>query len=141
MIDFKNPSAMIRNMSAFFDRTAKRVQRELKTPAETLLREVKAQLSRPGTGKLYRRGRLGARLHRASRPGEPPAPDTKQLLKSARIEEEGDRLQVKVSGPGALALEFGSRDQKLQPRSYLRAALAAARARMTSAFTAKLRSK
>ncbi len=141
MIDFKNPLAMFRSLAHFGNETEKRAKRELKVPAEVLLHELQSQLSRPGSGKVYGRGRLGSKRHQASKPGEPPSPDTRELLRSAKIENQGDHLKIGVEAPGALALEFGSRDGKLQPRPYLRAALAAARERMTAKFVTQLRSQ
>lgn len=80
----------------------------------------------PRGGRLYRRG---LRLHKASAPGEPPAPDTRALIESIAYEvvEEGDvvsayagsRLPVEY----AAALEFGT--QHVAPRPAWRPALAA----------------
>ena len=52
--------------------------------AEYAVGEVKEMLSKPGTGRVYksRRARGGHILHRASVPGQPPAPDTGTLRRS-----------------------------------------------------------
>jgi len=129
---------MLRSLGTFGERTVQRAQQAKRASAEVLLEETKAWLDRPGGGRVYRRGRLGSRLHTASAPGEPPAPDSGALRDSARIEQgDGEALRVIVSGPGASRLEFGARD--LAPRPYLRPALASARNRMGTAFAARLR--
>lgn len=131
--------AFARGFASFGEKTQESAKKELRTPAEALLEEVRSQLNRPGTGRVYShgRGRLGARLHQASRPGEPPAPDTGALRDSARVEPHGDGLRVVVDGASAGRLEFGARD--LAPRPYMRPALNAAKARMTRSFGAKLK--
>ena len=137
MLDFKNPAAMARSLATFGDRTKRHTQRELKEPAQVLLDEVKSQLNRPGSGRVYR-SRLGHGTHRASAPNEPPSPDTRELLRSAHLEQlEREKIRVIVDGKAAAQLEHGTRE--IAPRSYMRAALAAARARMTAEFTAKLK--
>jgi len=138
MIRLGDVSSMVRSLEKFSDRTVKTAQRELKEPGEVLLEEERSQLDRPGTGRTYThgRGRLGARLHTASKPGEPPSPDSGALRDSARIELDGERVRVIVTGEGAAALEFGTR--QMAPRPYARPALAAARNRMGTAFAARL---
>ena len=141
MVNFKNPAEMARNLAAFGTKTEQRARKQLKEPAQVLLEEVRSQLNRPGSGRVYGRGRLGSKLHQASAPGEPPAPDTGKLRDSAHVEQDGETLRVMVDGENAAGLEFGSRAGKLAPRPFMRAALAAARARMTARFTATLRKK
>lgn len=137
VIKLKDVGSFVRSLERFGDRVERNAKRELLTPAETLLAEVRSQLSRPGSGRVYGRGRLGARRHQASAPGEPPAPDTRTLLESAHIEQEGETVRVLVNGADAAGLEFGTR--RMQPRPYMRPALVAAKARMTSQLVAKLR--
>jgi len=64
----------------------------------------------PATGRIYKRGR---KVHQASAPGEPPAPDTGNLARSVRWrvrEYEGGLWVAEVGStlPYALYLEFGA---------------------------------
>jgi len=74
-------------------------------------------LSRPGTGKLYQRGKTVE--HRASAPGEPPAPDTGELRR--RIEVDVLRGPTEVRGvitanvEYAAALELGTERMRARP--------------------------
>lgn len=73
-------------------------------------------LSRPGTGELYGK-------HRASAPGEPPAPDTGRLRAATQADEqvrhEGDDLvgRVVANTEYAAALETGT--ERMAARPYL----------------------
>lgn len=73
-------------------------------------------LSRPGTGDLYGR-------HRASAPGEPPAPDTGRLRAATQADEQvrhdGDDLvgRVVANTEYAAALETGT--ERMAARPYL----------------------
>lgn len=91
-------------------------------------------LSRPGTGAIYRRGKTVE--HRASAPGQPPAPDTGELRRRIEIEV--------VRGPGevrgiitanteyAAALELGT--ERMQPRPFLSRLARDYRARLVQTF-------
>jgi hypothetical protein len=88
--------------------------------------EVKLRMRNgPATGKIYglrrtRRGKrvlgpgfaAGRRVHRASAPGEPPAPDTGRLIQSVqwRVRKVGDLLMAEVGSDVryALYLEYGA---------------------------------
>lgn len=63
----------------------------------------------PATGRTYRRGGVA---HRASAPGEPPAPDTGDLLRSVRwrVRRDGQAWFAEVGSTlkKALYLEFGA---------------------------------
>jgi len=105
-------------------------------------RSVRANLSKPGTGKVYRvakgkkRGRnLRARgLHRASAPGYPPAVDTNRLRASwiislgswkygyAKINAEATRTVLNYGSTLFYAplLEYGT--SRMKQRPYLRPA-------------------
>jgi hypothetical protein len=121
-----------------FERTAGRAERAAgdAVPAAgyTLADEIGAQLSRPGGGRVYVRRGL---LHQASAPGEPPAPNTRRLLRSVEVENVGGATRVAVHGLGAAALEYGTR--RIAPRPYMRPALATARSAMTRAVVSRLR--
>ncbi len=78
---------------------------------------LKVELSQPGSGRVYG-------THRASAPGEPPAPDSGVLRGSVGIEQIPDgTVRVAVSAPYAVALEFGAPERGLQPRPFFRPAL------------------
>ena len=66
----------------------------------------------PATGRTYKRGKV---VHRASDPGEPPAPDTGALIGSIYHEKTG-RLSAVVGSRLAYAafLEWGT--FKMEPR-------------------------
>ena len=84
-------------------------------------------------------------LHRASAPGEPPAPDTGTLRRSAFIERTDRGVRVGVAMPYAAALEFGTtragRDRKtvILPRPFLRPALAQIRTTLGPVFTESIK--
>lgn len=67
----------------------------------------------PATGRVYRSRGSKRRLHRASAPGEPPAPDTGDLIKSLRFAVRKTSLGSWVAEAGstlkkALYLEYGA---------------------------------
>lgn len=95
--------------------------------ATVLLVEIRDWLDRPGSGRIY-----GS--HQASAPGEPPAPNTYKLRRSAKIlYPKPQQPRVQVGGrtaPYAAVLEKGSRSRNLLPRPYMRPALKAAMGKM-----------
>jgi len=78
-------------------------------------RKLRADLSKPGTGRIYRvaRGRPGGRnlrargLHRASAPGQPPAVDTGRLRQSWAIAGNADQMFRNRAPLGAKATSSG----------------------------------
>jgi len=76
-------------------------------------------LSRPGKGEVYRKGKTVT--HRASAPGDPPAPDTGRLRGSVQSEvlatSEGALGIVSVNTEYAAALELGT--EKMAARPYI----------------------
>lgn len=84
-------------------------------------------------------------LHRASAPGESPAPDTGTLKRSAFIErtEKGSRVGVAVAY--ATALEFGTvragkdRNITILPRPFMRPALAAVKSNLGDVFVSRIK--
>ena len=76
-------------------------------------------LSRPGTGRLYQRGQTVE--HRASAPGEPPAPDTGRLRASVTHEVVRGPSEVRgiitANTEYAAALELGT--EKVRARPFL----------------------
>ena len=82
---------------------------------------VSAVLSPPKTGRIYRRRGVE---HQASAPGEAPASDTGRLANSIRTSYRENGLVGVVSASTAYAayLEFGT--VKMEPRPFMRPALA-----------------
>lgn len=66
----------------------------------------------------------GKKQHTPSKPGDPPNRDTAQLDTSIVTEGNPDRLSADASAntPYAAALEFGSPENNLEPRPYMRPA-------------------
>lgn len=83
---------------------------------------VRSIMSGPKTGKTYRRRGV---THQASAPGEAPASDTGTLVQRSRTEYDAPQLTGRVifSTAYALALELGT--ERIEPRPFLRPALAA----------------
>lgn len=79
---------------------------------------TKGLLSQPGQGKIYDRGTYS---HRASAPGDAPAPDTGRLRNSTSHDvvatATGAIGTVSVNTEYAAGLELGT--EKIQPRPYL----------------------
>lgn len=104
-----------------FDRDAERLARDAMGKV-ALQGEgvVKVKLSQPGSGREYPRGKTA--VHRASAPGEPPAPDTGRTRGSVTHEVvvSGSRIiaRVTVNVETALALELGT--ERIAPRPFLR---------------------
>lgn len=129
----------------------------LRAAGFVLLGAVIDQLSRPGSGRLYRRRGV---THQASAPGEPPAVDRDFLRGSAGLDTVDRAVRVGVGAPYAEALEFGfvagtqSPDiavvnpgvgvglarplRVLQPRPFMRPALEASAAQMTDILVSDL---
>lgn len=99
------------------DRMAPTARRIVMTTIHRIEARVKASLSGPRSGRLYKRGATGSIVHQASAPGEPPATDTDNLADSigARMigQTEGE---VTVSAAYAAVLELGG--AHLAPRPY-----------------------
>lgn len=80
---------------------------------------TKTLLSQPGSGQVYQRGKTVE--HRASAPGEPPAPDTGRLR--ASVTTEVVRGVSEVTGYVAVNTEYAAHlelgTEKMKPRPYL----------------------
>ena len=77
---------------------------------------TKASLSGPRSGREYRRGKHGTRIHRASAPGEPPATDTGNLANSIGSRMTGrTEGEVTVTAEYAAALELGGVHMAARP--------------------------
>lgn len=96
---------------------AERGMRAVVLDAEAILKAD--LLSRPGTGRTYKRGKTVT--HTASAPGEPPAPDTGRLRASITTEvirgTDEVRGIVTANTEYAAALQLGT--EKIRPRPYL----------------------
>jgi len=88
-------------------------------------------LSEPGKGRVYRKG--ATVTHRASAPGQSPAPDTGRLRGSTQGEvfatAEGALGIVSVNTEYAAALELGT--EKIAPRPFI--------SRLATEFSPRLR--
>jgi HK97 gp10 family phage protein len=85
--------------------------REMARAAERALR---GELDDPGSGKIYD-------LHRASAPGESPAPETGRLYRSAYADARGTEVEMGSTSDHAAFTEFGTR--KMKPRPWFRPAV------------------
>lgn len=88
---------------------------DVRTEADSLMNES------PRSGRVYTRRGVS---HRASAPGEPPAPDTGRLRQSLRTEYNRELLMGTAIASTAYAesLEFGT--SRIAPRPFMRPALA-----------------
>lgn len=73
------------------------------------------------TGRIYTKGKNGTIQHQASAPGEPPAPDTGSLRRSATHETvrvEGSKVigGAGTSAPHGVHLELGT--ENMEPRPF-----------------------
>lgn len=92
------------------------------------------ELSQRGTGKAYARGQ---KVHVASAPGKPPAPDTGRLRNSTQSEvtrtQTGAVGVVSVNTEYAAALELGT--ERIAPRPFISTVAREGAARILAAFT------
>ena len=114
--------------------TKERLERGMRAVGIQGEASVKAELSRPGQGRLYQKGGVS---HRASKPGDPPAPDTGELRKSVTHEVEeifggGIRTTIIANKEYAAALELGT--EKMSPRPFMRSLLGKYLASLRAAF-------
>lgn len=144
-IRVRNADHVARSIAQTADAMRRAGARALSAGAMELVRDVKLELSRPGTGRLYpraphaghrdHRGRYLARgagtMHQASAPGEPPAVDTGQLrnsIEAERVQSDTGRIawRVGTNDERAPSLEFGTLGTggHIAPRPFLRVAIA-----------------
>lgn len=81
---------------------------------EHLKGELMLELSQPGTGRLYKRGK---KEHRASAPGEPPTPDTGTLRNSIGTEYVDGAGYVGTHLKYGRYLEYGT--ETIKPRPWM----------------------
>lgn len=121
-----------------------------------LVRAWKQVLTTPGQGHVYKRprltreghlkrskktGRVQYRTHRASKPGDPPAPDFGALRNSVQMQVVKGGAMVRVGTNLAYAryLEYGTK--RVQPRPHARPALAMAKETLGPRVVATLRAR
>ena len=102
---------------------------------------IKRKLSTPGQGRMYRRpGASGPRavLHRASAPGDPPAPDTGLYRASwswrTGEDNRGPYVEIGTNQKRGPWFEFGTR--RMAPRPHLRPVINELRAEITALIKA-----
>lgn len=82
---------------------------------------TKANLSRPGTGRVYPRG--NGKTHQASAPGEPPAPDMGELRRmtqaDTKVRREGSDIVGRVVQNKEYAHALAVGTEKMAPRPSL----------------------
>ena len=95
-----------------------------------------AILSGEKSGRVYQRRGV---THQASAPGQAPATDTGKLLNSISVIPDIPRVQARVNAAAkyAAALEFGT--QRIEPRPFMRPALASNRAQIERTIAAEIR--
>lgn len=110
-------------MALRFDHTRAAAQQLANRRAALLAQELRTEVvlaaSQPGRGRMYKRGR---KTHQASAPGDGPAVDRGDLVKSIHARQiKPGHWRVGVREPYALFLEFGTR--KMAPRPFVRIAV------------------
>jgi HK97 gp10 family phage protein len=136
MGDVSTGAQVAKNISQVLRAGRAGVPRDLDMLGLKLTSELRLELSKPGTGRVYttlfftHNGNAipyGTRTpHTASAPGEPPAVDTGQLRASyghgVERELNGATLSIGTGSPYAAYLEFGT--SKIAPRPHLRPVMA-----------------
>ena len=91
----------------------------------------------PKTGRLYRRGKRGQRVHRASAPGESPATDTGFLINSVQVSPFTNPLvgEVVVAASYAEHLEYGAPRAHIKARPFVKPAIEGVISRLQSLRT------
>jgi len=111
--------------------TDRKIRIGLQTAADTGRLLLDGELRRPGKGELRQGG-----MSRASRPGDPPAPDTGALRRSlaSEVSRKADGLVGEISANKEYAgpLEFGT--EKIKPRPFMSLLLGKYRGALRSAF-------
>lgn len=102
-------------------RLRQRLRTVVEETAESILERTREEMRGPKSGRWY-----GA--HQASAPGEAPAIDTEDLLKSGHVEPapEGDlAADVVFDDPAAAPMEYGAPAAHIEPRPFLQPAMMA----------------
>jgi hypothetical protein len=85
-----------------------------KAEADAIADDIRAQMRASTGGRVYKRP--GGRIHIASRPGNPPAVDYENLIKSIDVVKTGRASwRVQTDSPYAHRLEFGGGNIEARP--------------------------
>lgn len=108
----------------------------LQAAAGLFLEQVGTELSTPGRGRLYQKY-APKRLHQASIPGDPPAPDTGVLRNSIAMAPTESGFRVGTNLEYAEYLEFGT--ARIAPRPFMRTAIAKVETQLGPEIVATIR--
>ncbi len=116
-------SVEVPNLAALTPMVQSRVDEAVAAVAHSAELDIKTAMAEPKTGRLYKRGKGGKRMHQASAPGEAPAIDTTALASSIQTAKLS-LLCYEVAAKGAeyaIYLEYGT--YKMAPRPFMRPAM------------------
>ena len=128
----------IKNLLAFRKRFKKRVVDNPEFHAERLIARATLMVEGRILDSIQRDAKTGATYgkHQASAPGEAPATDTGQLVRSITMsvdDNDGEVVgTIRASAPYAAALEFGT--SNIAPRPYMQPGLESQRRSIEALF-------
>ena len=128
----------IKNLLSFQRRFRKRVVENPEHNAERLIARAAMMVQGRIVDSIQRDPKTGAVYgnHQASAPGQPPATDTGQLVRSIQWNVEGTEGEVvgviRASAPYAAMLEFGT--SNIAPRPYMQPGLESQRRKIEEMF-------
>ena len=128
----------IKNLLSFQRRFRKRVVENPEHNAERLIARAAMMVQGRIVDSIQRDPKTGAVYgnHQASAPGQPPATDTGQLVRSITMSVEGTDGEVvgviRASAPYAAMLEFGTTN--IAPRPYMQPGLESQRRKIEEMF-------
>ena len=128
----------IKNLLSFQRRFRKRVVENPEHNAERLIARAAMMVQGRIVDSIQRDPKTGAVYgnHQASAPGQPPATDTGQLVRSITMSVEGTEGEVvgviRASAPYAAMLEFGT--SNIAPRPYMQPGLESQRRKIEEMF-------
>ena len=128
----------IKNLLSFQRRFRKRVVENPEHNAERLIARAAMMVQGRIVDSIQRDPKTGAVYgnHQASAPGQPPATDTGQLVRSITMSVEGTEGEVigviRASAPYAAMLEFGT--SNIEPRPYMQPGLESQRRKIEEMF-------
>jgi hypothetical protein len=111
------------NIKKLTDKAASGGRLGMELLGNELRNEMVKELSHPGTGRVYQRG---SRVHRASSPGSPPAPDFGDYRKSWLYRVKGQGKNSVLEFTTTLLERFGWLEygtSRMAPRPHLRTVL------------------
>jgi HK97 gp10 family phage protein len=128
----------IKNLLSFQRRFRKRVVENPEHNAERLIARAAMMVQGRIVDSIQRDPKTGAVYgnHQASAPGQPPATDTGQLVRSITMSVEGTEGEVvgviRASAPYAAMLEYGT--SNIAPRPYMQPGLESQRRKIEEMF-------